>query len=224
MPATKRRKPRVNSPAAPSRKERERQSRRLEIVHAARTVFARHGFNSATLEEIAERAEFGKGTLYNYFDSKDDLFTAVMDDLFHDVRAIAEEVTVNGGALEETLLDYATRLIDYYRENYPFCRLLMREWLHTEPEAVDRRVAQVQRRVRDVAAPLAQFFRRATRNGEMHRGDPDIRANLFVGLIHHYYMHVAAPNPPTSRRAVSAHARLVVSLFLNGVAGIGARS
>ena len=57
-----------------SRKERERAMRRNEIVIAACDVFASRGFNDATLEEIAEKAEFGKGTLYNYFDSKELLF------------------------------------------------------------------------------------------------------------------------------------------------------
>ncbi|NNE70602.1 MAG: helix-turn-helix transcriptional regulator, partial [Rhodothermales bacterium] len=53
------------APARPSRRERERLARRREILDAARTVFAERGFVGATLEEIASRAEFGKGTLYN---------------------------------------------------------------------------------------------------------------------------------------------------------------
>ena len=64
----------VDAPALP-RRERERLARRAAMLDAALVVFAEKGFVGATLDEIAERAEFGKGTLYNYFpDGKDELF------------------------------------------------------------------------------------------------------------------------------------------------------
>jgi AcrR family transcriptional regulator len=58
-----------------SRRERERLARRDAMLDAALEVFAEKGYNSASVDEIAERAEFGKGTIYNYFpDGKDELF------------------------------------------------------------------------------------------------------------------------------------------------------
>ncbi len=67
---------------APSRRERERQMRRQAMLAAALAVFAEKGFDGATVDEIAERAEFGKGTIYNYFpDGKDALFLALLDEL-----------------------------------------------------------------------------------------------------------------------------------------------
>jgi hypothetical protein len=144
-----------------------------------------------------------------------------MDDLFHDVRAIADEVMENGDGLAETLLEYTIRILGYYRENYPFCRLLMREWVRPETDRPDQRMALVQDRVRLVASPLAKFMRKAIRRGEMRQGDPDVRATVFIGLIHHYYMHVVATDPPQSKRAIHAHARLLVRLFLEGAARSG---
>ncbi|TKX68113.1 TetR/AcrR family transcriptional regulator, partial [Halorubrum sp. GN11_10-6_MGM] len=64
-----------------SRRERERRRRRQAMLDAARAVFAEEGYADATLDEIAERAEFGKGTLYNYFEGgKEELFLAVFDE------------------------------------------------------------------------------------------------------------------------------------------------
>ena len=54
----------------PSRKERERESRRLAVLDAAEEVFAEKGFHDATVQEIAERAEFAVGTLYTMFQGK----------------------------------------------------------------------------------------------------------------------------------------------------------
>jgi len=56
-----------------SRREREKLAHRQEILDAATRVFAEKGFFSATLDEVAQEAEFSKGTVYLYFSSKDDL-------------------------------------------------------------------------------------------------------------------------------------------------------
>jgi len=59
------------------RKAREKEQRRHEIIMTAMDFFISKGFNNTTMEEIAYKASLSKGTLYNYFDSKDDLYLAV---------------------------------------------------------------------------------------------------------------------------------------------------
>lgn len=62
---------------APRRAER-KEACRTAILDAARVVFFRDGFMPANLDEVADRAEVAKGTLYRYFDSKADLYVAVL--------------------------------------------------------------------------------------------------------------------------------------------------
>lgn len=62
-----------------AREERKLQSRR-RILESAREVFFRDGFMAANLDEVADRAGVAKGTLYRYFDSKADLYVAVLAD------------------------------------------------------------------------------------------------------------------------------------------------
>jgi TetR/AcrR family transcriptional regulator len=78
------------------RKEREREHRREEILDAARDVFFRKGLLLTTMDEIAEKAELSKATLYLYYKSKEDLFLAVamqglemLEEMFHQVLAKA---------------------------------------------------------------------------------------------------------------------------------------
>ena len=56
-----------------SRRERARAMRRADIVSAALEVFGEQGYDAATMDEIARRAEYTKRTLYAYFPSKLDL-------------------------------------------------------------------------------------------------------------------------------------------------------
>lgn len=60
-----------------SRKERERLERREYILDIAEQVIAEHGFDQATMDEIADKAEVGKGTLYLYFKNKTSIFAAI---------------------------------------------------------------------------------------------------------------------------------------------------
>lgn len=53
--------------------------KREAIIEAAARVFASKGFHSARVEEIAREADVGKGTVYEYFESKEDLFKKMID-------------------------------------------------------------------------------------------------------------------------------------------------
>ncbi len=57
-----------------TRREREKAQHRRLMLEAAEVVFAQKGFHSATVHEVAERAEFSVGYMYNLFESKKDLF------------------------------------------------------------------------------------------------------------------------------------------------------
>jgi AcrR family transcriptional regulator len=81
--------------AAPSpRWRRRKEDRPAEIVAAAYSVFAEKGFAAARLDDIAMRAGVSKGALYLYFETKQDLFAAVVSDAvapnFDAIAAMAE--------------------------------------------------------------------------------------------------------------------------------------
>ncbi|MFH2094828.1 MAG: TetR/AcrR family transcriptional regulator [Bacteroidota bacterium] len=60
------------------RKEREKEQRRNDIVDAAEQVFFTKGYENATMDDVAEKAELSKGTLYLYFRNKEDLHYAII--------------------------------------------------------------------------------------------------------------------------------------------------
>lgn len=62
------------------RRTREKAARRETILEAARGVFAKKGILASTIDEIAERAEVAKGTIYLYFKSKEEMLSALLDE------------------------------------------------------------------------------------------------------------------------------------------------
>ncbi len=99
------------------RKKREKEQRRLQIIQAAKSVFSLKGFNSATMEEIAEEAELSPGTLYLYFKNKEELHTLLSIDLLHHISEEIEKVVQNGSSVDTMLDDLRDVFINVYEED-----------------------------------------------------------------------------------------------------------
>jgi AcrR family transcriptional regulator len=69
---------------SPSKRELQREERRSQILDAALTVFSSKGFHASNVSDVAAQAGVSQGTIYWYFDSKEELFTAAMLSVFAD--------------------------------------------------------------------------------------------------------------------------------------------
>ncbi|HEX3927628.1 MAG TPA: TetR/AcrR family transcriptional regulator [Gemmatimonadales bacterium] len=100
----------IRSTATP-RFSRRPAARPDELIAAALTVFSERGFRQTTLEEVAARAGVSKGTVYLYFESKDDLFRAVVETkvvvLLEEVEAFARS---HAGTATELLIHVIHRM------------------------------------------------------------------------------------------------------------------
>ncbi len=96
------------------RKQREKERRRQEILSAARDVFSKKGFNSATMEEIASRAELSPGTLYLYFKNKEELHTSLSIDILDYIGTEISKVVEEDISVEEKVEKFLDVFIDVY--------------------------------------------------------------------------------------------------------------
>ena len=108
-----------------SKKEVLLEFRTSEILAAARSVFARHGFATATVDEIADAAGVAKGTVYLYFPSKRDLFLATLREGVEELHAESnreiEQARSAAGKIRafiEVRLRYCERNRDFFRIYY----------------------------------------------------------------------------------------------------------
>lgn len=72
---------------------RRRRRVRDALVDSARVIMSQKGVDGATMLEIAEHADVGAGTVYNYFRSKDELAVAVLEEMMHGLALRIERVT-----------------------------------------------------------------------------------------------------------------------------------
>jgi AcrR family transcriptional regulator len=104
--------------------------RTAEILEAARTVFAQRGFAGATIDAIALTAGMGKGTVYLYFESKRELFLALLRE---GVLALHAEVVAEmdeAGTCGEKLHAFIAGRFRYFSRNREFFRIYYTEFSH----------------------------------------------------------------------------------------------
>ncbi len=107
------------------RKEREKLQRRNDIIDAAEKVLFSRGFDSTTMDEIAEMAELSKGTLYLYFKSKEDLQFAIFmrgSDVL--MKMMKNNLSPDSKGYQR-LLELAESFIRFSRENRNYFSLFM---------------------------------------------------------------------------------------------------
>lgn len=110
-----------------NRKQREHLAHRQEILAAAEKVFAAKGFFPTTMNEIARGAEFGTGTLYKYFKSKEELYFTLIDEKVEEInRLVKAELSRETSAKER--VEKALRLqFEFVERNRDFFRIYISE-------------------------------------------------------------------------------------------------
>jgi AcrR family transcriptional regulator len=106
------------------------QSTKEKILHAARGEFAEKGLEGARVDRIAERSGANKRMIYHYFGNKDGLYTAVLEDIYTELRAHEARLNLE----QHSPIDAINLLVEhtfwYFQENIEAVRLLNDENLH----------------------------------------------------------------------------------------------
>jgi len=163
-----------------SRAEQVERNRAL-VLDAARRVFLARGYHSATLEQIADEAGFSKGVVYSQFDSKADLFLALLEARI-DERA-AENARLAGflPGGEQGLLALVDHLARGDQATPGWLLLVIEFRVHAARDAeLSRRYAAVHARtVEALAGVLAAVF---ARNGQAPAAEPRRLAELALAF------------------------------------------
>jgi AcrR family transcriptional regulator len=153
------------------------EKRRL-ILDAAVRVFARKGFHTCRVGDIAEEAGVSHGLLYHYFSSKDELLETVFRETWDEVLAAIAAVEKSGESAREQLRQVAKILLRGWQNQPERTTVIMREIART-PE--------LQRLIADLTKPreaVERIIRRGQESGEFRRDvDARLASTVFYGGI-----------------------------------------
>src|SRR3974390_1281461 len=109
------------------RREREKLRQRQEILAAALDLFSQKGYHNVSMQEIAGKAEFAIGTLYKFFQNKEDLYKTLVLERCDDFEDGLSRAMNQSDDEVEKLRHYVRFRSDRFRHNLPFVRLFLAE-------------------------------------------------------------------------------------------------
>lgn len=178
-----------------SRRERERLMRRRDILEAAQVVFAEKGYTHATLDEIAQRAEFGKGTLYNYFEGgKEDILFAIFDEIYDDLGQLVQDAflpeTIAVRPFRAAFHDFVVAWITFFIERQEMFMILVKEAYRMVFDEDPGKAAYFQMHSERMVQALTPALEAAMASGAMKPLPAHAVAHMILGNLKGLQMHL----------------------------------
>ncbi|MEW6359931.1 MAG: TetR/AcrR family transcriptional regulator [Planctomycetota bacterium] len=192
------------------------EQKRRQIMQAAEKLFVSRRFHEITLDEVARRAQVGKGTIYLYFKDKDDLFfqtaLAGFDDL---CNLLAEKIPANA-PFEEQLNVASLQISSYFQRRRQVLRMIQAEdarmfWCKGEAKEAWKQKRQC------VVDMVVTIMRHGVQEGKVRTDiPPQAMANILMEMLRMQAPYLA--NVPDAER----HIHMLVDLFYRGAGWSGA--
>ena len=202
-----------------SRKEHEQKLHKDLIIKAAAQIFAEKGYEKTTLDEVAHLAEFSKGSLYNYFDNKEDLFLTTLEE---GIKKLIEQMSmveqIESSVFGQTKAILSI-MVTYFYENdsfnkhRAFFQMMVNEKRVMACHASDQFLNRMQKMHKDMTQYFASIFQHGIDSGELKKGSAQTYAEVLLGIIHHHIFMVNMELIEFNKKK----AKQIFDIFFNGV-------
>jgi AcrR family transcriptional regulator len=194
-----------------SDEERERIHR--ELLEAGRRLFAKHGLNKTTIEDLTDDVDIGTSTFYRFYDSKEDLYIAVLKDTGEDVyRRMSEADFSDSDDPQEAIEGFLRFVVDEIEQN-PLARQITvdpetRRKLQNHMSDQEREAKNEgdRRLIRLITDPFVE-------DGQLHGEEPEIVAEA-VAAIPYLTLHRDEIGGDSYREVMD----FVIETFARGIA------
>lgn len=149
---------------------------RKRVVEAATKSFTMFGYKGTTMELVAKIANVGKGTIYTFFDSKETLFTLILNNLIEDLKRIAESTIDKQLTFFENLEATLHKILLYRKEHELFVKLLQ-EVREIGTAAATEGLNYVENAI---VQYIAKHLRDAQANGDVASCNPEVTAFIML--------------------------------------------
>lgn len=157
--------------------------RELEIKEAALKIFSAKGYHRTTMADIAMEAGYGKGTIYWYWKSKEQLYFALISHLHDEILALVDEAGKAEGTALEKIKNLADGMIDVYYRNREYCKLSWRMRAE-EPRAFSPEYVQaLHNYVIRTRRALETLLKQGSREGYFKGIDPYYLSCIILGTV-----------------------------------------
>ena len=185
-------------------------ARREAIIDTSARIFAQRGYHATGITELCTANDLGKGSLYHYIGSKEELLAAIHDRVMDEVMAGAERVAQAGGSPSQQLAMLGDELLDVIHR-YPDHVWV---FLHEFPALTAERADQFRVRRRAYERRVEAILQACVDSAEFRQLDPRLTAMAWFGMHNYTYLWLKAGGPLSARDV----ARPFAEIFMRGIA------
>lgn len=167
-------------------RQRDPEVTRARILEAAKMEFAKLGLAGARVEAIATRSKANKRMIYHYFGSKEELFVAVLEDAYADIRTAELKLNLDHLSPEDAIVALATHTWNYYLRNPEFMTLVNSENLHKARHL--KKSERFKELHHDFISMLQRILDRGVETGVFRSGVDARQLHITMAAIGYYYL------------------------------------
>lgn len=186
------------------------EAKHAKILQAAVELFTERDFYQVLMDEVAERADVGKGTVYRYFPTKEDLYFATIFEGWDRLGRELAEVIQQDGPLQDTLEHVTRQVLSYFWHRRQFVTLVHR--LENNIEGEEQ--ADWQRRRDGIVRVFEDMLKRDLAAQALPSGQMRLLTEMFLGMLRSIVLYRGSQDTPDTM------ARLAVQLFLDGLSNL----
>ncbi len=194
------------------RKLRHREADRLALLAAAERIFATRGYHATAIRDIAREAGFSVGGVYQFFDSKDDLYLALIEEQWRQYWRAIDAALVFDGCIAR-LTAFARASLEYFQARRAFFQLFFVDRARFSPSLQDRAGRALTRNRAILRQRVTRLMRAGMREGVLQLRDTDLLVAGYLGILHNTICDELGGD-----RRRTPRPEAIVSLFLGGAA------
>ncbi|CCQ96140.1 putative transcriptional regulator [[Clostridium] ultunense Esp] len=184
--------------------------RKAKILEAAKKTFSLFGYKATTMDQVASAANVGKGTIYLFFASKEELFNEIVQSIIEEIKEVARESFDPEKPFYENIHRAIYRVLDFRRNHELTIKL--------SQEVKEMRTPAAQEAMRKVEETVLSFLKgeiqKSMDKGWIKPCDPELTAfvilKLYIALIFEWEQN----HEPLSKEKI---AELFYLYFIKGL-------
>jgi AcrR family transcriptional regulator len=182
-------------------------AKHARILQAAVELFTERDFHQVLMDDVAERAEVGKGTVYRYFPTKEELYFATIFEGWDRLGKELEAVVQQHGPLRETLEHVTRQVLSYFWHRRQFVTLIHRLENYLEGEEQ----ADWQQRRDNIVGVFTDILSQSVATQPLSSDQMRLVTEMYLGTLRSIILYRGNHDTPDTM------APLAVQLFLDGL-------
>jgi TetR/AcrR family transcriptional regulator len=173
--------------------------RKKLILEAAAKSFSLYGYKATTMDQVAKLANVGKGTIYTFFKTKEELFEEIISTLIGDIRFEVENVLDESASILENVNSVLVRVHEF-RESHQLTIKLIQEERDMGTQTV---VEAMQRVEQSIIQYMKVIIQKAIDKAEIKSCDPEVTAFVMLKMYFSFVIDWQRNHPPLTKEEIA---------------------